>query len=107
MARFVIVNRAPKQYTPSADALAAFNAWFEQVGANLMDRGNPVFESRTLGNTGADTTLGGYTLIYADDLEAAVALAKGHPLLHQGGGVEVGELTVLNRGTRQIVDDPT
>jgi hypothetical protein len=106
MATFVIVNRAPKNYTPSADALAAFNVWFARLGVNLVDRGNPVFDSRTLGNSGADTTLGGYTLIDADDLEAAVALANGHPLLRQGGGVEVGELTVLNRGTRQIVDDP-
>jgi hypothetical protein len=93
MATFVIVNRAPKHYTPSADAMAAFNAWFEDLGANLVDRGNPVFEARTLGNSGADTMLGGYTLITADDLEAAVALAKGHPLVHHGGGVEVGELT--------------
>jgi len=106
MATFVIVNRAPKHYTPSADTLAAFNAWFEQLGANLVDRGNPVFEVRTLGNTQTDTTLGGYTLVTADDLEAAVALAKDHPLLHQGGGVEVGQLTLLNRGTRQIGDDP-
>jgi YCII-related domain len=107
MATFVIVNRAPKQYTPSADALAAFNAWFARLDANLVDRGNPVFESRTLGNTGDDTTLGGYTLVTADDLEAAVALANDHPLLHQGGGVEVGELTLLNRGSRQLGDDPT
>jgi YCII-related domain len=106
MATFVIVNRAPKQYTPSADALAAFNAWFARLGANLVDRGNPVFDSRTLGNTGDDTTLGGYTLITADDLEAAVALANDHPLLRQGGGVEVGQLTILNRGTRQLDDDP-
>jgi hypothetical protein len=76
------------------------------LGANLVDRGNPVLDSRALGNTGADTTLGGYTLIHADDLEAAIALAKGHPLLQQGGGVEVGELTILNRGTRQLGDDP-
>jgi hypothetical protein len=106
MAMFVLVNRAPKHHTPSPEAMAAFNAWFEQLGANLVDRGNPVFAARTLGNSGADTTLGGYTLITADDLDAAVALAKGHPLLHLGGGVEVGELTVLNRGTRQLVDHP-
>ena len=38
----------------------------------------------------------------ADDLEAAVALAKGCPFLEDGGGVEVGALTILNRGTRPI-----
>ena len=106
MATFVIVNRAPTNYAPSADAFAAFNAWFAWLGANLVDRGNPVFAARTLGNNGPGTTLGGYTLVTADDLEAAVALAKDHPLLHQGGGVEVGQLTLLNRGTRQIGDDP-
>jgi len=106
MATFVLVNRAPTNYTPSADTFAAFNAWFARLGANLVDRGNPVFASRTLGNNGPDTTLGGYTLVIAEDLEAAVALAKGHPLLQQGGGVEVGELTILNRGTRQVGDDP-
>jgi hypothetical protein len=40
--------------------------------------------------------LGGYSLITAGDLEAAVELAKGCPFLHQGGGIEVGELAQLH-----------
>jgi hypothetical protein len=43
--------------------------------------------------------LGGYSLITAADLEAAVILGKGCPFLENGGGVEVGELTLLKPGT--------
>ena len=105
MPTYVIANRAPKEYRGSAETMAAWNAWFEQLGANLVDRGNPVFERRTLGNCGTDTVLGGYTLVSADNLDAAVALAAGCPHLAIGGGVEVGELTILNRGTRLIAED--
>jgi YCII-related domain len=44
----------------------------------------------------AATELGGYLLINAADLEAATSLAQGCPFLQAGGGVEVGELTLLN-----------
>jgi hypothetical protein len=96
MPTYVIVNRAPKGYAGSADSMTAWNAWFERLGASLADRGNPVFSRASLGNCGTDTVLGGYTLVTADGLEAAVALAKGCPALEYGGGAEVGELTELN-----------
>jgi hypothetical protein len=102
MPTYLITNRAPKKYRGSADTVAAWNAWFERLGANLVDRGNPVFARRMLGNCGTDTELGGYTLVIADNLEAAVALAKGCPHLVVGGGVEVGELTMLNSGLRAL-----
>jgi hypothetical protein len=40
----------------------------------------------------ADSTLGGYSLIRAGNLDAAAALARGCPLLSQGGAVEICEL---------------
>jgi hypothetical protein len=40
----------------------------------------------------ADTTLGGYSLTRAGNLDAATALARGCPLLPQGGAVEICEL---------------
>jgi hypothetical protein len=46
-----------------------------------------------LGHCGAGTRPGGYSLISVDDLEAAVALAKGCPALAEGAGVQVGLLT--------------
>ncbi len=106
MATFLFTYRMPENYTPGrADVMAAWNSWFEGMGDSLIDRGNPVFESRTLGNCGAGTTPGGYSLVTAEDLEAAVALAKGCPALPEGAGVEVGVITELNRGTRLIADD--
>jgi hypothetical protein len=92
MPTYLIVNRPPKGYTGSAATRAAWNAWFAELGADLVDRGNPTFTRSTLGNCGPDTDLGGYTLVSADDLEAALAAAKSCPVLQVGGGVEVGEL---------------
>jgi hypothetical protein len=98
MTEFVLTYRNPPDYVGSPDALATWDEWFDSLGRNLIDRGNPVFVHKTLGNY-AETALGGYSLIKADDLNATVALATGCPVLNQGGGVEVGELTILNRGT--------
>ena len=100
MTTFLFSYRMPKDYTPGRpEAAAAWTDWFEDVGGSLVDRGNPVFESNALGNCGTDTALGGYSLVSAEDLDAAVALAKGCPALAEGAGVEVGVITVLNGGT--------
>jgi hypothetical protein len=97
MPKFLFAYRAPKDYKPgSADTMAAWNGWFESMGADVVSVGNPVFERSTLGNCAADTVLGGYSLVTADGLEAAVELAKGCPFLQQGGGIEVGELAQLS-----------
>ncbi len=105
MATYLLSYRMPKEYRPgSPDTMAAWNAWFDGMGAHLLDRGNPVFESRAIGNCGSDTRPGGYSLVTADDLEAALALARGCPALEDGAGVEVGVITELNRGTRLIGD---
>jgi hypothetical protein len=92
MSTYLIVHRAPADYVGSAKAATAWDAWFEDLGANLVDRGNAVFKRSTLGTSETDKPLGGYTLVTADDLDAAVALSNGCPLLQEGGGVEVGEL---------------
>ena len=76
-------------------------AWFDALGESLSDIGKPVVESTELGDCGAGTRLGGFSFVTADDLESAVALAKGSPALAVGGGVEVGAVTALR------VDSPS
>jgi hypothetical protein len=92
MSTFVFIYRTRKNYTPSPEAIDRWSAWFESMGDHVVDRGNRVLERSTLGNGTTDTVLGGYSLISAHDLEAAVALAKGCPVLESDGGVEVGQI---------------
>jgi len=98
MTTFMFAYRMPSDYTPGgAETVAAWNAWFQGMGADVADRGNPIFRSATVGQIGAGTVLGGYSMIVADDLDAALALAEQCPALSVGGGIEVGVITPLDR----------
>jgi hypothetical protein len=93
MSRFLFVHRVPQAYKlGEPDNVAAWLAWFEGMGANRVDRGNAVIETRSAGNLGAGTRLGGYLVVTADDLDAALAVAKGSPSLGLDGGIEVGQI---------------
>jgi hypothetical protein len=106
MAKFVLAYRTPNAlahsraeagtYTADPETLAAWEAWFAGIGDRVVEPGSPVFARGTVGETGADTALGGYSVVEADDLAAAIAFAEGCPVLQYGGGVEVGELTTVN-----------
>ena len=96
MPKYVFVYRASNDYVPGQpEAVAAWTQYAESLEGRIIDFGNPVFESSTIGNCDDNTHLGGYSFVTADDLESAVALAKGSPVLSTGGGVEVGEITEL------------
>jgi hypothetical protein len=76
--------------------MAAWIAWFEALGAAVVDPGNPFGPSATVAADGATSDGGtsgltGYSIISADDLAAATALAQGCPQLAAGGTVEVYE----------------
>lgn len=96
MPKYVFAYRAPLDYVPGRpEAIVAWTEFRTSLGARVVDFGNPVFEASNVGNCDERTRLGGYSFITADDLESAVALAKGSPTLNAGGGVEVGEITEL------------
>ena len=92
MAKYVISYRAPKDYVPGReDDMAAWAAWFKSIGEDLIDFGSPVRETIQIGNCGAGQRLRGYSVISADDLDAALLVAKACPGLNDAGfGVEVG-----------------
>lgn len=94
MPLFVLAYRNPIGYTPTAETTAAWRAWFAGMGDQLADLGRPVAGGRAvLGDRGPGRTeLGGYSLINVPDLDAAIAIAKGCPLLDISGGIEVGRL---------------
>ena len=82
--------------TPEEQAkqMEAWGAWFGQLGAAVVDGGNPCGASKTVSASGirdGAAGVGGYSLLKADSLDAAAAMAKGCPIIAGGGSVEVYE----------------
>lgn len=99
MPKFIFSYRSAKDHdgVTDPDGLAAWGRFLDDVIApNVVDPGFPVFEPSTVvGEAGPSTRLGGYSIVTADDLEAAVSLARHCPSVQRGGGVEVGVLATL------------
>ncbi len=72
-------------------AMAAWGAWFEQLGAAVVDPGNPFSGSTSVGNGAPASGLTGYSILEAGSLDAASGLAKDCPILASGGSVDVYE----------------
>jgi hypothetical protein len=98
MANFLLAYRSAKNGRQAGtDHMAAWQTFFDGLGSHLVDAGNPIFTREELGDCSHETTiLGGYSIIAADDLESAVALARACPELAAAGGVTVGEITPLS-----------
>ena len=97
MPKFIFAYHLPRGYVPGStpEATAAWGSFFEGMADSIVEFGQPVFERTTLGEVGATTQFGGYSIIEAADLEAAAALAKACPSVSEGGGVNVGLLADL------------
>ena len=100
MPKFVFVyhgGKQPESAEEGARMMAAWNDWFARMGEAVVDGGNPVGKSWTVHKGGVDDSGGanpisGYTLIQAADMPAAIAHARGCPMVQDGSGtVEVAQ----------------
>ena len=99
MAKYLLAFRGgsmPEGEEAGAKVMQAWEAWFSSLGAAVADPGNPSSFSRTISVDGAvgpqgPASLSGYTILSAASLDAAVALAKGCPVLAGGSTIEVIE----------------
>lgn len=106
MSTFLFAYRAAKDYVPGDPGeMAAWQKFFENMGSSVVEVGDPIFARTLLGNPAQDTVLAGYSVITADDLESAVALAQDCPTLRDGGGLEVGEITPLSAASMATAAD--
>lgn len=100
MSRFVYIYHAPA--TP-ADAtppspeqmeavMAQWGAWAGKVGDGLVDFGTPLAGGVRVtadGTSPSTRDVAGYSIIEAEDIDAAIALARDHPHLQMPGGCEI------------------
>ena len=107
MSKYIFLYRGPA--TPMSDFTAeqqaeqmeAWGAWIGRLGPSLADVGNPFGARASLADDGtspAPGDLNGYSIVEADSLDGAKALADKHPFLTEGKGrfsVEVFELVPM------------
>jgi hypothetical protein len=95
MAKFIMLYKG--EATDMADmspedgqaVMAKWAVWMERVGASLADIGTPFGPGSSLvddGTSGNALKLTGFSIVEADDMAAARALADGHPYLSEGKG---------------------
>ena len=90
MATYVFSFRVPSGYRPNAGTPAEWQAWFGALGSALVDVGHAVTDYASLGEVGGSgSRMVAYSVVSAEDMDSALALAKDCPVLRVGGGVEV------------------
>ena len=107
MSKYLYLYRGPatpmQDLTPEqqAEQMEAWGQWISKLGPSLSDVGAP-FGARTAladdGSSPAPSDLNGYSIVEADGVDAAKALANKHPFLAEGKGrfsVEVFELVPM------------
>jgi hypothetical protein len=102
MAKYMMVYKSAEPFDlstlPKEQMLKIANVWGEwlgSLGSSLVERGD-TFKSggKTITNNGvheADNLLSGYSIIEASSVDEALEIAKGSPILQNGGSVEVYE----------------
>ena len=85
----------PETPEGGAQEMAAWQNWFAKMGEAVVQGGAPAGMNHTVSASGVhvgagDTPATGYSVVQADDMEAAIDLAKGCPILKHGT-VEVAQ----------------
>ena len=99
MARFLItyhVGDMPQDPEAIAQARRAFIQWAAKTGAALADVGAPVRSAMTISSDGIHdgaqaSPFMGWSVIEAEDGDAAVRLVADHPFLSRGGILQLSE----------------
>jgi hypothetical protein len=99
MAKNVVVFKGggmPQTEEETQQVMAAWGAWFGQLGEAVVDPGNPFGPSMSVGadgsvTEGAASSLTGYVILEAESVAAAAEMATSCPILASGGSIEVYE----------------
>ncbi len=101
MGRFMVIYYAP---TSAIEAMAdvtpeemkkgmePWMAWAQRCGESLVDMGAPLGGGQKVTRSGAapsDKDVTGYSILEAEDMEAAQALLASHPHLEWAAGCEI------------------
>ncbi|MBD77787.1 MAG: hypothetical protein CL840_02445 [Crocinitomicaceae bacterium] len=102
MSKFIVIYHAPAEAmeamamaTPEekAEGMKPWMAWAERCGAQLLDMGAPLMGGQRLSPDGSSSPstkeVTGYSILEAENMDAAKALLDGHPHLTWQGGCDI------------------
>ena len=101
MPQFIYVyhgGKTPETPEEGAKEMALWEAWFGEMGEAVAIPGNPVGQSKTVSASGVEDHGGanpasGFTVVDAPDIDAAIEMAKGCPMVKDGSGsIEVAPI---------------
>jgi hypothetical protein len=101
MTKFLFIYHGgtiPQSKADQERTMNLWGQWFGSMGDAVVDGGNPVGKSATvmsdksIVNHGGSNPSSGYSIVRASDLESALAMAKGCPILERDGSIEVAPL---------------
>ena len=91
-------GKMPETKEEQDAVMAAWNAWFQEMGPSIKDQGNPftpaaksIAPDGSVSDGSGGGTASGYSIITADSLDEAVEKAKGSPVLKGGARITVYE----------------
>jgi hypothetical protein len=104
MAKFMITylgGDQPNTPEEGQEHFAKYKKWLASLGAAMVSPANPLKATHTIApdgsvSAGGNTGMSGYTIIEADSIDAALAMAKACPFLEINGTLEVSELMQMN-----------
>lgn len=90
-------GKAPESPEEGAKVMQAWMSWIEKSGAAMTNPGKPAGMSKTVSSggvadNGGANPISGYAVVNVGSMDEALAIAKGCPILDDGGSVEVAEL---------------
>lgn len=101
MGKFVLLftgGGMPESEEEQAKVLAAWGAWYEELGEAVVDPGNPfspAVQNIVSDGTVSDGPIGmmntGYTILQANSIASAVTMAKKCPMLEGNGQITIYE----------------
>ena len=85
-------DAAPPSPEQMEAVMGEWNAWAGKVGDRMVDFGTPLAGGTRVTKDGTSPStreVAGYSIIEADDFDAALELAQNHPHLNMPGGCEI------------------
>lgn len=90
-------GKMPESPEEGAEHMAKWEAWADSLGDSLINRGTPLGKSMSVNSSGvtdgggADPMIG-YSILKAENIDAAVKMVKDSPHVNYGGTMVVAEM---------------